>query len=301
MRALVIFPGALGDLICLVPTLRAIGRRHRDCAIELMARGELARFAVGRIGIAADHSIDRHEVTALFLDRAEPDRVACEFFGQFQAIYSFFAADDADFRRSLRAATRGAVSFHRFRPDGPGHISRLYLESLDALDEPVDSRIDLLPADFVNAERLLGQMDAARGRFVLLFPGSGSATKNWPLDRFVDLARETASLVKPIVVLGPAETGIARHFREAQVETLEDLDLPTVAALANLAGAFVGNDSGVSHLAAAAGCPGVVLFGPSDPARWHPLGDVTVVRREPLETLPIAEVLNILGARLVSP
>ena len=266
-----------------------------------MARGELARFAVGRLGIAAGHSIDRREVAALFQDRAEPDSAAFEFFGQFAAIYSFFAADDASFRRALSATTRGAVSFQRFRPDGDGHIGRLYLESVDPLDVSIDSRIDLLPADLAAADRLIGQLGVAQHKFVLLFPGSGSATKNWPLDRFIDLARETSSLMKPIVVLGPAETGIGGHFRKARIETLEDLDLPTVAALANRAGAFVGNDSGVSHLAAAAGCGGIVIFGPSDPARWHPLGDVTILRREPIEALPTAEVLNILRGRLVSP
>src|SRR3989442_4874950 len=65
-RVLVIFPGALGDLICLVPTLRALIPRHRGSSIELMAREELARFAVDRMGVAAPHSIDRQEVAVLF-------------------------------------------------------------------------------------------------------------------------------------------------------------------------------------------------------------------------------------------
>src|SRR5579863_9608467 len=79
-RVLVIFPGALGDLICLIPALRALLRRHRGAALELMAREELARFAVARIGlriglrigvesspmarshsISRSHSIDRRE------------------------------------------------------------------------------------------------------------------------------------------------------------------------------------------------------------------------------------------------
>src|ERR1700675_3098874 len=85
---LVIFPGALGDLICLVPTLRAIARRHPGAQLELMARAELARFAIGRLGIAHGHShghsIDRREVTQLFAARGAP--VAAEarrFFGSF--------------------------------------------------------------------------------------------------------------------------------------------------------------------------------------------------------------------------
>lgn len=65
-RVLIIFPGALGDLICLAPTIAAIARRHRSAELELMARYELAEFAVGRLGITRAHSIDRREVALLF-------------------------------------------------------------------------------------------------------------------------------------------------------------------------------------------------------------------------------------------
>src|SRR5580704_10102736 len=60
-RVLIIFPGALGDLICLAPTIHAITRRHRGAEIELMARMELAEFAVGRLRITRAHSIDRRD------------------------------------------------------------------------------------------------------------------------------------------------------------------------------------------------------------------------------------------------
>ena len=84
-------------------------------------------------------------------------------------------------------------------------------------------------------------------------------------------------------------------FRETGVPVLKDLDLPTVAAIARLASAFVGNDSGVSHLAAAVGAPGVVIFGPTDPARWRPLGPgrdarFDVLRREPIDSIEVARL-----------
>src|SRR5579871_298351 len=53
---LVIFPGALGDLICLIPALRAIARRHREAPLEIMARAELVRFATGRLGLDGGRS-----------------------------------------------------------------------------------------------------------------------------------------------------------------------------------------------------------------------------------------------------
>ena len=86
-------------------------------------------------------------------------------------------------------------------------------------------------------------------------------------------------------------------FREAGVPVLKDLDLPTVAAVARLASAFVGNDSGVSHLAAAVGAPGVVIFGPTDPARWRPIGpggdaQIRVLRGEPIDSIEAREVAD---------
>jgi heptosyltransferase-2 len=294
MRSLVIFPGALGDLICLGPALRAIARRQHDATLELMARPELARFAVGRMSIEAGHSIDRREVSSLFRNDGGAEPAAPAFFGQFGRIYSFFAADDHNFRRSLGAAASGEVSFHRFRPPGGGHLSRLYLDSIGASGEPLESRVDLARFDFDSADEVLHRVDAARGKFCLVFPGSGSVSKNWPPGRFIELAGEVSSLVKPIVILGPAEPAMESRFQERQVAALRGLELNVVAALAHHARAFVGNDSGVSHLAAAAGGRGVVIFGPTDPIRWQPLGEITVLRRQPLDALAVAEVLQAL-------
>jgi ADP-heptose:LPS heptosyltransferase len=126
---------------------------------------------------------------------------------------------------------------------------------------------------------------------VLIFPGSGSARKNWPLENFVRLATLIAGRTRVIAVLGPAEREFASPLGAAPVAILRDLDLSAVAALARIAGAFVGNDSGVSHLAAAAGARGVVLFGPTDSSRWRPLGAIALLHHEPLDALGVESVL----------
>ena len=108
-----------------------------------------------------------------------------------------------------------------------------------------------------------------------------------------DAYRSGASVA---VILGPAEASIEPIFREAGVAVLKDLDLPTVAALARIAAAFVGNDSGVSHLAAAVGASGVAIFGPTDPVRWRPLGSgqIDILRREPIDSIEVREVAGAL-------
>jgi ADP-heptose:LPS heptosyltransferase len=287
---LAIFPGALGDLICAAPALDAIARSNRGSSMELMARAELARLAVGRIArIERAHSIDRREIATLFGAGGSEAR---EFFAQFARIESFFAADDVGFRAALAEAARPApVRFHPFRPPGAGHVADAYLRSVGAVAAADAVPFRVLDCDLSAAGAALERIGARPGRCVLIFPGSGSARKNWPLENFVRLATLIGGRTRVIAVLGPAERELASTLRAAPVAILRDLDLPVVAGLARIAGAFVGNDSGVSHLAAAAGARGVVLFGPTDPSRWRPLGAIAVLHHEPLDALGVESVL----------
>ncbi|MFZ0659011.1 MAG: glycosyltransferase family 9 protein [Candidatus Binataceae bacterium] len=297
-RMLIIFPGALGDLICVGPAIRALGRMNPGAALELMARAELADFAAGRLGVVAGHSIDRREMSAMFREDGASDRAARKFFGQFAKIFSFFAFDDPNYRRNLALACDGSVTFHRFRPDGAGHIAELYLKSIGARNEPLESRIDLTLEDHEDAPQEIARLGLIPGEFVMLFPGSGSEKKNWPGKRFARLALEIEEMMwmRPLAVLGPAEEELRALFRDFAIPTVSMLPLATVASLAGLCAGFVGNDSGVSHLAAAAGASGVVLFGPTDPARWRPLGRVTVLSSPEFEELQVASVLDALEA-----
>ena len=297
-RVLVIFPGALGDLVCLGPALRALAKRHRDATLELMAREELARFAVSHLGIATDHSIDRREVAALFA--ASPDFTeASRFFRPFSRIHSFFASDDARFRRALEAAAAPAtVTFHAFRPAGAGHVAAGYLDEIGERGAPLDAHLEVLAGDIVEARRALTRLGLGDGRVVLLFPGSGGAHKNWPAENFAALASALAPRLRALVVLGPAERVIEPLLMpllaSRGIAWLRDRPLGTIAGLARIASGFVGNDSGVSHLAAAAGAPGVAIFGPTDPDRWRPLGRVRVVQALDLADLTPAEVASAL-------
>jgi len=308
-RVLVIFPGALGDLMCLMPALAAISRRHPGASVELMARFELARLAAGRTVVARSHSIDAREVGELFTEAgAQSDGTpvnsnARRFFADFDRIYSFFASDDRRFRARLAAATDGHVSFHPSRPGGDGHVSAAYLRAteieIDAAASPEYPRLEPTAHDLAAASRALVQSKCAASNLIVIFPGSGSPGKNWPADKFAALASKLSLSLSNrsnvAVILGPAEISLEPIFRDSGVPVLKQLDLPTVAAIARVASAFVGNDSGVSHLAAAAGASGVVIFGPTDPARWGPVapdarGQIVILRRNPIASIEADEV-----------
>src|SRR5258708_28959827 len=91
-----------------------------------------------------------------------------------------------------------------------------------------------------------------------------------------------------------------RTLRESDLPVLKDLNLGTVAGIARLARCFVGNASGASHLAAAADAPGVVIFGPSDPARWRPLGRVAVLSPNEISSIDPDEVAAAVNRILLS-
>jgi ADP-heptose:LPS heptosyltransferase len=298
-RVLVIFPGALGDLILIGPALRAIRSRHSQSRIELAARPELVRLAAGRLGLDGGTSIDRREIAALFAGTAYPDPRLSEFLAVYNRIYSFFASDNLVFRRMLPlAAPHAHLSFQAFRPPGPGHVALSYLKALDAAPAFMDHRIELEPADRLAGRRHLAKLRIEPGRYVLLFPGSGSAKKNWPIERFIELAGRLPGGLAPLFVTGPAEHSMERIIRASSFAALDGLELAEVAAIAQAAALFVGNDSGVSHLAAAVGARGIVLFGPTDPCKWRPLGDVAILECNPLDLLTTPRVLEMVQWKL---
>lgn len=119
--------------------------------------------------------------------------------------------------------------------------------------------------------------EAAAAPHVVLHPGSGGVAKCWPLANLVALARQVhAAGAVPVFVLGPVEAErwtvdallrLQAEFRVVYTPAPDDL----VAMLAGAA-AFVGNDAGPAHLAALLGTPTTVLFGPTAPGIWRPLG-----------------------------
>jgi ADP-heptose:LPS heptosyltransferase len=108
------------------------------------------------------------------------------------------------------------------------------------------------------------------GEFIAIHPFSGSAAKNWPLDCYRAVA---ASISLPV------------HFCAGPEETLESAmrfdDLHDLAGWLASARVYAGNDSGISHLAAAVATPVVAIFRTTDPTVWAPRGPHVIVLREP--------------------
>lgn len=123
-------------------------------------------------------------------------------------------------------------------------------------------------------------------RKILLHPGAGSIRKRWPISSFLDIENRLKSDgLKPEFVIGPAESDLAEGLKQIN-DLNRQVHLPSeltdLVDLYNSAGGYIGNDSGASHLSAFLAVPTVVIFGPTDPQRWAPLGRrVEIVRAEP--------------------
>ena len=110
--------------------------------------------------------------------------------------------------------------------------------------------------------------------FAVIHPAAAFDTKQWATENFARVTEElTARGLLPIAIVSPTEKSVVESLmKQASVRIigLSDLNLPEVTALASRAQLFVGNDSGIAHIAAAAGAPCVVIFGSSNVAHWRP-------------------------------
>jgi heptosyltransferase-1 len=124
----------------------------------------------------------------------------------------------------------------------------------------------------------------AIGQFVLLNPGAGWAAKQWPPERYGQLAKRLGELgFKALVNSGPGEQALARALENASQGSALAFEgsIPQLIALTRRASLFVGGDTGPMHLAAALGIPVVAIFGPTDPERNGPYRTASLVLRSP--------------------
>ena len=156
--------------------------------------------------------------------------------------------------------------------------------------EPEHGRVGLKPAPMDSgtlvrpsrAPALECREDVPRP--VIIHPGSGEAWKRWPAERYAQFADALLDRGVPVMLsAGPSDAAtlaaVRRQMRATvEVPVLAGLSARELAACFALARCYVGNDSGATHLAAAAGAPVVALFGPTDPQSWAPRGDVCLLR-----------------------
>jgi len=258
LRRLLIRPGAIGDFIVSMPAMECL----RAACLEIWCAEQnvpLARFA------DAACSLGSTGLDLLGLPDVEPPPRLIERLRGFDSIVSWYGTN----RREFRQAVRG-LPFH-FLPALPSgcHAVDFHLARVRAL-----ARCHVPPVPRIRCE-------VPREDFVVIHPFASRAAKRWPLDRFEEVARRLGARWPVRWCAGPDEP-LGGAVRIA--------DLYELACWLARARLYLGNDSGIAHLAAAAGTPVVVLFGPTDPAVWAPRGPRVRVLA-PMESITPAQVV----------
>ena len=301
-RVLVIRGGAIGDFILTLPAIKLLRDSIPNAQIEILGYKTIIDLAVAG-GIAdTTRSLEHATMARWFAPKVPDDDPLREYFGGFNLIVSYLYDPDGIFRANLESA--GVRTFieasHQVEP-GRGHASQQLARPLQRLamflDDPAP-RLRMLPEPVVSQ------------RTVALHPGSGSLRKNWPVENWTRLVRELQTKhtgARFALVTGEAEA--ERGITSVVVSAMGDIpflhwdQMPLVRLASHLSAcsAFLGHDSGIAHLAAAAGTPSFLLFGPTDPATWAPPHENVQVLCEPsgdLQRLPFETVVAAAGGWL---
>ncbi len=281
-RVLIVRSGAVGDLVLTLPALSALKKRYEGLSIDMM--GHPGRLSLLKQCGCIENvlSIDSRDYTTLFTPGGAPTGAAggpaIRNLRSYDAILSYLPDPDGVFEENLRRFASGPVQTGRSRPpDGRRtHMTRVLMDVLkplgaDTIDEPPAIHLPLsaATADIQNlpSDRTL----------VAIHPGGGGLAKCWPAERYAALIERLIDRdYRAVITFGPADDTIRRRILpripDQDVLIVADRPLADMAVLYARCHAMIGNDSGMTHLAAAAGVPVIALFGPTDPAVWGPRG-----------------------------
>jgi len=270
---LVIHPGALGDVLQAVPALRALGSTG---SLTFSGQPRLGILLCG-LGLVEDTlPFDGLGLEALFTLTAPPPSLV-DRLSRFHRVISWFGARDDVYVEQLRAISRDCVIAPP-QPDeaSPQTVWRHLLATVDAAARRDLSPVAVPPAWQDAGERALRSLGVTQARpLVVVQPGAGGRWKLWPVEHQAavirQVIRDTAAQV--LIHKGPADHEIvetlSRILDDEPLHLIEP-ELPLLAAVLRRAAAYLGVDSGVSHLAAAVGARAVILFRPATRDRWEP-------------------------------
>lgn len=297
MRRLLIRPGAIGDCLCWLPTLAALA--GDEC--EVWA----STAVLPLMGLAqSSRSLASSGFSLLGIPGLDVPERTVDVLRDFDEILSWSGGNQPDLQAVCQSLGL-PITFFQALPDPSSseHVSDFFLRQTRDWHgfnaEPEQSlepggRRPLLPF-LQDAPRVA---HALRPR-VVFHPYSGSPAKNWPIERFRALAASLGAIADIQWCASPEDPLPGDLAQSA----LRFHDLRSLAIALDGASLFVGNDSGITHLAATLGIPCVVFFGPMNPAVWTPRGaSVSVVRTaeigQPAAAIPFETAEALVHSRI---
>lgn len=282
-RILVIYPGGFGDTLLSLPALTALARSVEPASLELIGHSALVDFLPGRSVLTAMRSIEGPEFRSLLEEPGAVPAAVGAFFGSFDLAVVWTADPEGVLERTLKTLgiQRVVAQSPGLRAAGRRHATDRFCATI--LSVALVEEISTVTVTTTREDRRRGEAWLAQSGLcpeeplIAIHPGSGSPSKCWPAKYYAEIIRTLIEDGFGVLVLeGPADKQVVealnRNLGSLTLPRLINAPLPAVVGVLAHCRAFLGNDSGMTHLAAAVGCPAVGIFGPTDPALWAPRG-----------------------------
>lgn len=300
-KILVVRGGAIGDFILTLPALAALRGQFPQSWLEVLGYPHIVPLAVEGGLVNAVRSIEARALAGFFARHGELDPDLIDYFSEFDLIVSYLYDPDGIFQENVGKCITGQFIAGPHRPDEDTevHAAKVFLQPLE--------RLAIFEADPV--PRLALAAPVRPSAQIALHPGSGSESKNWPEAKWHEFIRRLLAETpfSFLMVGGEAEGDrlqrFARELPGSRIILAQSLPLPELARRLEGCVAFVGHDSGISHLAAALGLPGVLLWGETAEEIWRPPSDKMLLIRGPtgLASLEVARVIEALQQVCAAP
>jgi len=281
---LIIRPCALGDLVVTLPTIEAVRNHFENAQIEIMGYSSFLEIVKGRFYADTISRFDQADIAHLFTKNSNVPASLINKLSNMDLIISFVSDKEQVMVSNLRAAgVKHVIHYEPFPSEGEDiHIIDHFLRCLDLLGVHHSNKIPkifLRDEDVLLGEKFLNdRVVDPKKMLVAMHPGSGSRQKCWAVDHYAELIlllkKEMDAQI--LLISGQADTGIVEELRVKVRDNfilVDRLPLPILAAIIKRSNLFVGNDSGITHVAAAVGTPAITIFGPTDPNMWGPRGE----------------------------
>lgn len=306
-RILVIRGGAIGDFVLTLPAIKLLRDRFPQAHLEILGYTHITALAQNRFYADAIRSIESGPLAAFFsMDSPLPTELI-DYFSSFDLIVSYLFDPDRIFEGNLRRCRINAFVAGPSKLSNAEHGALQLMRPLERLGLcSEDHAAKLYPSD-EDREFARCFPRNAGNRVLALHPGSGSETKNWPVEHWKTLGDRFFAVGHDLLIAsGEADEDRMRvlesAWREKPAQFAKALSLPRLAALFE-GGIFIGHDSGISHMAAAVDARCFLLFGPTDPAVWAPANQGVTVLQAPrgdLRLLTVDHVVEAIERRLSS-
>ncbi len=278
-RLLVIRGGAIGDFILTLPALAALRRQFPDAHLVVLGYPHIVQLAIEGGLVDRVSSIEAQALAGFFAKNGTLSERLSDFFAEFDVILSYLYDPDEVFQTNVARCSLAKFIVGPHRPDESAklHATKAYLKPLE--------RLAIFDADHVPRLSLNPQRSVPNT--LALHPGSGSERKNWAESNWAQLLKHLVSLTafNFLLVGGEAEGERLQRLTAAlppeRTKLARNLPLPDLARVLQPCTAFIGHDSGISHLAAALGLSGLLLWGDTTEEVWRPPSEKMLLLRHP--------------------